>query len=74
VISLSVGQALVPFAYVTGAASALFVFAQSAGSSFISFFVGLTTGGSLTAITTALLACSLLALASMKLIQQRVIP
>jgi DHA1 family bicyclomycin/chloramphenicol resistance-like MFS transporter len=74
VISLSVGQALVPFAYVTGAASALFVFAQSAGSSFISFFVGLSTGGSLTAITTALLACSLLALASMKLIQQRVKP
>jgi len=69
VISLSVGQALVPFTFAAGVASAIFVFVQSAGSSFISFFVGLSSDGTLTAITTALLLCALLAMASMKLIQ-----
>ncbi len=69
VISLSVGEALVPFAYVAGAASALFVFVQSAGSSLISFFVSLATDNSLGVVTTALVLCSLLAMASMKLIQ-----
>jgi hypothetical protein len=74
VISLSVGQALVPFAYAAGAASALFVFVQSAGSSFISFIVTLISDNTLTVITSALVLCSLLAVASMKLIQKEVTP
>ena len=69
VISLTVGQALVPFAYAAGVASALFVFVQSAGASFISFFVTLGFDNTLTVITTALTSCALLAMASMKLIQ-----
>jgi len=72
VISLTVGEALVPFAYVAGAASALFVFVQSAGSSLISFFVSLVSDNSLGVVTTALVFCSLLAMASMKLIQPKV--
>jgi len=71
VISLTVGEALVPFAYVAGAASALFVFVQSAGSSLISFFVSLVSDNSLGVVTTALVLCSLLAMASMKLIQPK---
>ena len=69
VISLSVGEALVPFAYVAGAASALFVFIQSAGSSLISFFVSLVSDSSLGVVTTALVLCSLLAMASKRLIR-----
>ena len=72
VISLSVGEALVPFAYVAGAASALFVFVQSAGSSLISFLVGMVFVNSLGVVTTALVLCSLLAMASMKFIQPKV--
>jgi hypothetical protein len=71
VISLTVGEALVPFAYVAGAASALFVFVQSAGSSLISFFVSLVFDSSLGVVTTALVLCSLLAMASMKFIQPK---
>jgi DHA1 family bicyclomycin/chloramphenicol resistance-like MFS transporter len=71
VISLSVGQALVPFAYAAGAASALFVCVQSAGAAFISFFVTLSFNSTLTTITTALVLCALLAVASMKLIQPK---
>jgi DHA1 family bicyclomycin/chloramphenicol resistance-like MFS transporter len=74
VISLSVGQALVPFAYAAGAASALFVFVQSAGASFISFFVTLISDNTLTVITTALVLCSLLAVASMQLTKKEVKP
>ena len=71
VISLTVGEALVPFAYVAGAASALFVFVQSAGSSLISFFVSFLSDNSLGVVTTALVLCSMLAMASMKLIQPK---
>ena len=74
VISLSVGQALVPFAYAAGVASALFVFVQSAGSSFISFFVTLSADSTLTVISSALVLCSLLAAASMRFIQKEVKP
>jgi len=71
VISLTVGEALVPFAYVTGAASALFVFLQSSGSSLISFFVSLFSDNSLGVVTTALVLCSVLSMASMKFIRQK---
>jgi DHA1 family bicyclomycin/chloramphenicol resistance-like MFS transporter len=74
VISLSVGQALVPFAYVAGTASALFIFTQSAGASFISFFVTLGFDSTLAVITTALVLCALLAAASMKFIQTKATP
>jgi predicted MFS family arabinose efflux permease len=70
VISLTVGQALVPFAYVAGAASALFVFVQSAGSALISFLVSLSSDSSLGVVTTALVLCSVFAMASIKLIQK----
>lgn len=70
VISLTVGQALVPFAYIAGAASALFVFVQSAGSALISFLVSLSSDSSLGVVTTALVLCSVFAMASIKLIQK----
>ncbi len=69
VLSLSVGQALVPFAYAAGAASALFVCVQSAGSSLISYLATLSFQGTLSAITTVLLICSMSALSSMKFIR-----
>lgn len=68
-ISLTVGQALVPFTYAAGAASALFVFFQSAGSSLISFLATLVAGGALTTMSMALVLCSLFAMASMKFIK-----
>jgi hypothetical protein len=70
VISLTVGQALVPFAFGAGVASALFVFVQSAGSALISFLVGLVFDITLNSITVVLVACSLLALVSMKGIRE----
>jgi DHA1 family bicyclomycin/chloramphenicol resistance-like MFS transporter len=71
VISLTVGQALVPFAYVAGVASALFVCMQSGGSSLISFLAGVTTDGSLISLVSVALLCSVLALASMRLTRVR---
>ena len=73
VISLTVGEALVPFAYAAGAASALFVFLQSAGSSLISFFVSVGFDNSLGVVTSALVLSSFLAMASMKLIRPKTI-
>ena len=74
VLSLSVGQALVPFAYAAGAASALFVCVQSAGSSLISYLATHSSDSTLSAITTVLLICSALALFSMKFINSAVKP
>lgn len=70
VISLTVGQALVPFAYAAGVASALFVFLQSAGASLISFTATLSSEASLTSVSAAIVLCSLLALAGMRFIQK----
>ena len=70
VISLTVGQALVPFAYAAGVASALFVFLQSAGASLISFSATLGTEISLTSISTVTVLCSLLALMGMRFMQK----
>lgn len=66
VISLSVGQALVPFTYTAGVASALFVCVQSAGSSLISFLATPLIESSLGMMASVLLLCSILAMTSMK--------
>jgi DHA1 family bicyclomycin/chloramphenicol resistance-like MFS transporter len=73
VISLTVGQALVPFSYAAGVASALFVCLQSAGASLISFSTSLVTQATLTSISTAIVTCSLLAMASMQFISKRAV-
>lgn len=65
VISLTIGQALVPFTYSAGLASALFIFLQSSGSSLISYLTSTAFQGSLLSVTSALLACSLAVVASL---------
>ncbi len=67
VISLTIGQALVPFTYSAGLASALFICVQSSGSSLISYLISTAFQGSLLSVTSALLVCSLAVVASLHL-------
>lgn len=69
VISLTVGQALIPFTYTTGVASALFICVQSAGASVLSLLATSVSSNSLTSITGPILLCSLLAMASRQFIK-----
>ena len=68
VISLTVGQALIPFTHAAGSASALFVFLQSMGASGISYLASSSAGGTLPRISMVLVACALMALISLKAI------
>ena len=69
VISLTVGQALIPFTFAAGIASALFIFVQSAGASVLSLLATSVSGNSLTSIIGPILLCSLLAMASSQFIK-----
>lgn len=68
VLTLTGGQALVPFTFAAGTASALFSFIQSAGASLISF-----AAGSLFAITLSHLGALLFASALLALVVSRVL-
>ncbi len=68
VISLTIGQALVPFSHTTGTASALFICLQSIGSALIAFLVGRYLESTLVSLSIMLAFCSLLALLSILLI------
>jgi MFS family permease len=65
VISLTIGQALIPFTYNAGTASAVFVCVQSLGSALINFMVNQFLDNTLTYISIVLAVSSLLALLSM---------
>ena len=71
VISLTIGQALIPFTSNAGRASALFICVQSGGASLISFAASQRTGITLISISSLLAVVSLLALSSMFLISQQ---
>jgi len=65
VISLTIGQALIPFSYNAGTASALFICVQSLGSALINFLVSHYFASSLITISVVLAVSSLFALLSM---------
>jgi len=69
VISLTIGQALIPFTFNAGAASALFIFVQSAAASIISFMASQFIDTTLITISLMLAFSSLAALMSMLLIK-----
>lgn len=69
VIALSVGQALVPFAYAAGTASALYVCFQSIGASLINFLFTLLIDSTLVSMNLVITLCSLLALCFVKFIK-----
>jgi len=69
VISLTIGQALIPFTFNAGAASALFIFVQSAAASTISFLSSQFIETTLTSISLMLAVSSLAALMCMLLIK-----
>jgi len=70
VISLTIGQALIPFTFNAGTASALFICMQSGGASLISFTVSQTSESTLTSISLLIACSSLLALMSMLFIRK----
>ncbi len=70
VISLTIGQALIPFTFNAGTASALFICMQSGGASLISFTVSRNAASSLISISLLIACSSLLALLSMLLIKK----
>ncbi len=70
VISLTIGQALVPFTFNAGTASALFIFMQSGGASLISFTVSKNSESTLISISLMIACSSLLALMSMLFIKK----
>jgi len=65
VISLTIGQALVPFTHQAGAASALFICIQSIASALINFTVNQLLEGTLVTMSLALVTAALLALLCM---------
>jgi len=70
VISLTIGQALIPFTFNAGTASALFICMQSGGASLISFTVSQTSESTLISISLLIACSSLLALMSMLFIRK----
>jgi len=69
VISLTIGQALIPFTFNAGAASALFIFVQSAAASIISFMASQLVETTLISISLMLAVSSLAGLMSMLMIK-----
>ena len=70
VLSLTAGQALIPFTFAVGTASALFIFMQSGGASLINFLFGKRTEISLLYLASALALCALAALVLSKAIRR----
>ncbi len=71
VITLTTGQALIPFSNNTGAAAAMFVFVQSSGAAAISYLAGRLMGGSMFSVSLAMWLCALLAAASCFILRYR---
>jgi hypothetical protein len=71
VITLTTGQALIPFSNNTGAAAAMFVFVQSSGAAAISYLAGRLMGGSMFSVSLAMWLCALLAAASCFFLRHR---
>jgi DHA1 family bicyclomycin/chloramphenicol resistance-like MFS transporter len=64
IMALCSGSALTPFTHQSGTASSLYLLIQSAGSCAISLAVGLTLPKELSAISLAMAACALMAVAT----------
>ena len=71
IITLTTGQALIPFSNNTGAAAAMFVFVQSSGAASISYLAGRLIGGTMFSVSVAIWVCALLAAASCFILRYR---
>ena len=71
VLTLTTGQALIPFSNNTGAAAAMFVFVQSSGAAAISFLAGMVFGSSLSSVSLAMWLCASLAAVSCYILRYR---
>lgn len=68
VVSLTVGQALIPFPHAAGTAAALFILVQSIGASLLNSLAGQLFPVSLIALASFLAACGVMALSSSRLL------
>ena len=71
IITLTTGQALIPFSNNIGAAAAMFVFVQSSGAAMISYMAGRIMGSSVYSVGLAIWICALLAAVSCYLLRYR---
>jgi hypothetical protein len=70
-LTLTTGQALIPFSNNIGAAAAMFVFVQSSGAAAISYFAGKAFGSSVSSVSLAMWLCASLAAVSCYFLRYR---